>query len=113
MIKSVKMMAFGLIVSGSLAGCAQQPERIAAIEVSGTPYKGFSCKQLAAEHLKISQELQAASAAQKRAASGDAWGVFLLGLPLSSMSGNDKEATIAVAKGRINELDRVQLARGC
>ena len=104
-----------LIVLGTvlLAACAQQPDKISAIPVSGDPYRGFSCKQLKAEHLKTSQELEAASADQKRAASGDALGVFLLGLPVSSMSGNDKEAAIAVAKGRVNELDAKMLAKGC
>lgn len=109
-MKKVVLGAFGAL---SLVACAQQPERIAPIAVSGAPYKSFSCKQLGAEHLKISQELTAASADQKRAANGDAWGVFLLGLPISSMSGNDKEAIIAVAKGRVDEIDRMKLARGC
>ncbi|WVX50328.1 hypothetical protein ROLI_034250 [Roseobacter fucihabitans] len=105
------ILHFGLAVL--VAGCAQQPERIAAIDVAGMPYRGFSCKQLDAEHLKVTQDLAATSAAQKRAANGDAWGVFLLGLPLSSMSGNDKEAVVAVAKGRINELDRMLLDGNC
>lgn len=96
-----------------LSACAQQPDKISAIEVAGDPYRGYSCKQLKAEHLKISQELEAASADQKRAASGDAWGVFLLGLPVSSMSGNDKEAAIGVAKGRLNSLDQKMLERNC
>ena len=103
------ILAFGLL----LAACAQQPDKISAIEVSGDPYRGFSCKKLKAEHLKISQELESASADQKRAANGDAWGVFLLGLPVSSMSGADKEAAIAVAKGRLNELDNKMLERNC
>lgn len=102
-----------LIAALLLSACAKQPDKIAAIEVSGDPYRGYSCKQLKSEHLKISQELEAASADQKRAAEGDALGVFLLGLPVSSMSGSDKEATIAVAKGRINELDRKMLDRNC
>lgn len=107
------MKKFILLGAIALSACAQQPDRIAAIEVSGDPYRGYSCKQLKTEHLKISQELEAASAEQKKAANGDAVGVFLLGLPVSSMSGNDKEAQIAVAKGRINELDRRLLARNC
>lgn len=102
-----------LLAALAVSACAQQPERIAAIEVSGDPYRGYSCKQLNAEHLKISQELEAASADQKKAANSDAVGVFLLGLPVSSMSGNDKEAQIAVAKGRLNELDKKKLERNC
>lgn len=104
-----------LLVLAALAaaGCAQQPDRISAVDVAGDPYRGFSCSQLKAEHLKVTQNLEAASADQKKAADGDVLGVFLLGLPVSSMSGNDKEATIAIAKGRINELDRKILARKC
>jgi hypothetical protein len=56
--------------------------------------------------MKISQDLANLSARQKSAASGDAWGVVLLGLPLSSMSGGDQEALIAVAKGKVQALDR-------
>lgn len=107
------MKRIALIAFATLTACAQQPDRIAAIEVAGDPYRGYSCSQLSAEKLKISQELEAASADQKKAANGDAWGVFLLGLPVSSMSGNDKEAAIAVAKGRVNELDQKLLERGC
>ncbi|MDE4130873.1 hypothetical protein PXK18_19730 [Phaeobacter gallaeciensis] len=53
------------------------------------------------------------SADQKRAANSDALGVFLLGLPLSSMSGNDKEALISVAKGRVDAINTVQASKGC
>lgn len=102
-----------VLVALLLSACAQQPDQISAIEVSGDPYRGFSCSQLKAEHLKISQELDAASADQKRAANGDAWGVLLLGLPVSSLSGSDKEAAIAVAKGRLNSLDRKMLQKNC
>lgn len=102
-----------LISALFLSACAQQPDKISAIDVAGDPYRGYSCKQLKAEHLKISQELESASADQKRAASGDAWGVFLLGLPVSSMSGNDKEAAIGVAKGRLNSLDQKMLEKNC
>lgn len=107
------MKKTAILLALFVAACAQQPDKISAIAVSGDPYRGFSCKQINAEHLKISQELEAASADQKRAANGDAWGVFLLGLPVSSMSGADKEAAIAVAKGRLNELDRKRLEKNC
>ncbi|PVA06104.1 hypothetical protein [Thalassorhabdomicrobium marinisediminis] len=97
----------------TLAACAKQPENIAAIPVSGNPYGSYSCSQLAAERLQITQQLAGVEAEQRSAANSDAIGVFLIGLPVSSMSGNDKEAAIGVARGRINEIDRVKLARGC
>jgi hypothetical protein len=71
------------------------------------------CFVEACAKLKITQDLENLSAAQKNAASGDAMGVFLLGLPLSSMSGNDKEALIAVAKGKIQAIDRLSVAKHC
>jgi hypothetical protein len=96
-----------------VAACAKSPENIAAVEIGSDAYSRHSCTQLKAEKLKITQDLENLSAAQKNAASGDAMGVFLLGLPLSSMSGNDKEALIAVAKGKIQAIDRLSVAKHC
>ncbi|WP_041670559.1 hypothetical protein [Cereibacter sphaeroides] len=96
-----------------LAACAKQPDRIAAVEVGGDNYSRHNCRQLASERLAISQDLANLSAKQKSAANGDAWGVFLLGLPLSSMSGGDQEAMIAIAKGKIQAIDRQVVAKGC
>lgn len=96
-----------------LSACAKQPDQIAAVEVGADSYSRYSCKQLVSEKTKISQELENLSARQKSAASGDAWGVFLLGLPLSSMSGGDQEALIAVAKGKVQAIDRQIVAKGC
>ncbi|MBT8474287.1 MAG: hypothetical protein KJO78_02335, partial [Alphaproteobacteria bacterium] len=81
--------------------------------ISNQTYSSFSSKQLTAEKLKNTQALDNLSAAQNQAASSDAWGVFLLGLPISSMSGNDKEAAISIAKGNIQAIDRVRVAKGC
>lgn len=96
-----------------VTACAKQPENIAAVPMDTASYAGKSCRSLAAEEAKITAELNALSAAQKNAASSDALGVFLLGLPLGSMSGNDKEALIAVAKGRVDAINKVQASKGC
>ncbi len=95
-----------------ISACAKDPEQIAAVDV-GADYSRFSCKQLVTEKTKITQDLANLSAKQKSAANGDAWGVFLLGLPLSSMSGGDQEALIAVAKGKVQAIDRQIVAKGC
>ncbi len=104
-------IALGLLVA--LAACAKSPDEIAAIQVAGDPYSQYSCQQLKQERLNVAQQLEVASAQQENAAAGDAMGVFLLGLPLSSMSGGDKEALIGVAKGRIQALDRRLVAKSC
>ncbi|PJE32660.1 hypothetical protein PSM7751_01419 [Pseudooceanicola marinus] len=97
----------------AVAACAKKPDQIAAVELPDDTYRAASCRSLAAEKLKISQELANLSAKQQTAANGDAWGVFLLGLPVSSMSGNDQETMIAVAKGKIQSIERTQTAKGC
>lgn len=96
-----------------ISACAKKPDQIAAVDIGTDAYARYSCTQLVSEKTKISQELENLSAKQKSAASGDAWGVFLLGLPLSSMSGGDQEALIAVAKGKVQALDRQIVAKGC
>lgn len=96
-----------------LGACAKSPDQIAAVEVGVDAYSRYSCSQLATEKVSISQDLENLSAKQKSAASGDAVGVFLLGMPLSSMSGNDQEATIAIAKGKVQAIDRQRNAKGC
>lgn len=97
----------------TLVACAKRPEEIAAVPMDTAAYSGMSCRQLAQEETRIRGELDALSAAQNSAATSDAMGVFLLGIPWSSMSGNDKEALIAVAKGRLNAIDMVQVSKNC
>ncbi|QXT39425.1 hypothetical protein [Gymnodinialimonas ceratoperidinii] len=93
--------------------CAQRPENIAAADIGPNPYTGYNCSQLAAEELSITQELANLSADQNRAANGDAFGVFLLGLPVSSMTGADQETNIAIARGRLQAIDETQLTLRC
>ena len=97
----------------TMSACAKKPDQIAAIQMDDSTYSRLSCKQLAREETKIRNDLDSLSADQNSAASKDAWGVFLLGLPLSSMSGGDKEALIAVAKGKLNAIDLVQVDKNC
>lgn len=96
-----------------LSACAQQPENISAVPVPGDPYARFSCSQLNEEQLKVSQELANFEAEQRKAVNADAVGVLLLGLPLSSMSGGDKETAIAVAKGQTQEIERQKQRKNC
>ena len=78
-----------------------------------TTYARQNCTQLGKQELYQEQLLAALSADQKKAQSGDAWGVFLLGLPITSMSGNDKETQIAVTTGRLDAIERLKSAEKC
>ena len=102
-----------ILLCAVVSACAKQPENIAAIPMDTVIYERMSCRSLAAEEAKTTAELNALSAAQKNAADSDALGVFLLGIPWASMSGNDKEALIAVAKGRVDAINTVQASKGC
>lgn len=106
-------VAAPILLFAVVSACAKQPENIAAVPMDTASYERMSCRSLAAEEAKITAELNALSAAQKSAANSDALGVFLLGIPWSSMSGNDKEALIAVAKGRVDAINTVQASKGC
>lgn len=71
-----------------LAGCATPPDRIA-----GVPNQG-QCTAADRERLAILYSKQ------NKAATNDALGVFLIGLPIASMGGADNETEIAILKGR-------------
>lgn len=79
-----KVAAVALLVSS----CAAHPDRIKPAAYSGAPCTAADRTRLA--------EL---SAEQKRASSSDAMGVFLIGLPVGSMSGKNHHAEIARLKG--------------
>lgn len=111
----IALRALGvLVISGTLvSACATRPENIAAVPMDTASYEKMSCRQLSTEEAKITSELNALSADQNKAADSDALGVFLLGVPWSSMSGNDKETLIAVAKGRLDAINTVEASKGC
>lgn len=71
-----------------LSSCAKPPERIAGVPNAGP------CTQADRERLAL------ISNKQSQAATGDALGVFLIGVPVSSLSGADNETEIAILKGR-------------
>lgn len=79
----------------ALAACAPRPDAIAPIAVP-VP-SGCSHAALAQER----QNLSALSAQQNSAATNDAIGVFLFGVPMSSLAGGDIQGQIAVSKGKV------------
>jgi hypothetical protein len=101
------------LVAVLLAACAPAPENVAAVPQSTAEFSGLSCRALASKRVEVSQVVEATSVKQKNASESDALGVFLLGLPLASMSGGDSETALAVAKGRLNAIDTVRASKGC
>lgn len=59
------------------------------------------------------QNLTTLSSAQNDAATGDAFSVFLIGVPLANVADGDKEGLIAVSKGKVQALERAKLSKKC
>lgn len=67
----------------------------------GDTYRGISCSRAAELYKQESAKVPSLVAAQKQAVTGDAVGVFLIGVPMSSLSGGDLEGEIAATKGKL------------
>lgn len=88
----------------TLSACAQSPASIAPVSM-GNAYDGLHC-QAAASALKSEREtLAALESKQRSAVTGDAVGVFLVGIPLSSLTGGDQAGHIATSKGKVLALE--------
>jgi hypothetical protein len=107
-----KMIAAG-VSAALLAACATPPEKIAAASIPTGSYATLDCAALAAEQAKNETELAAVSKQQNEAVMGDAVGVFLIGVPMTSAMGGDKETEVAVAKGKIEGVKAERIRKGC
>ncbi|MBB4193364.1 hypothetical protein GGE45_003059 [Rhizobium aethiopicum] len=50
---------------------------------------------------------------QISAANGDAFGVFLVGVPIGRVAGGDKEGEIAASKGKVSAMQSAGMSKGC
>lgn len=96
-----------------VAACARNPESIAPTTMPTNAYSNLSCERLAAELQNSQAELDQAEADQRQAVMGDAAGVFLVGVPVSSLTGADKEGTVAQKKGEVPAIESAQQNQGC
>lgn len=88
----------------ALAACAPGPDAIQPVSM-GSAYVGITCQQAVIERNAAAQSLEALSAAQRGAQAGDAIGVLLIGVPMSSLTGGNKAGEIGAAKGKLAALD--------
>jgi len=101
------------VIGVGLTACAKRPGAIVATNVPVSAYVNESCQQLAQDLINEKNNLAALSKQQNSAATGDAVGVFMLGVPASSLLGGDKEGDIAVAKGKVNAMELAIKQKGC
>lgn len=102
-----------LYAAFALAGCAKGPDAVVPVAVPLAAYENLDCHQLAAEYLAEAEREAALRQAQQNAAAGDAIGVFLILVPVSSVFGGNKEGELAIAKGKVQAIESALLARGC
>lgn len=110
MRRTIYLASLAMLVT---AGCAKNPDAIAAISMPVNAYSGLTCGQLESEFQRSNSALQSRSAEQRSAATGDAVGVFLIGVPMSSLTGGDKEGLIAQHKGEVLAIQASQRQNGC
>ncbi|WP_148043726.1 hypothetical protein [Paracoccus methylarcula] len=96
-----------------LAACAKTPENISGIDLGDGGYSGYSCGQLQQEYVNLGHKLSNLYNEQRSAQTGDTLGVILIGVPMSSVGGGDKETEIAVVKGKIQSAEKVAIAKRC
>jgi len=107
-MKKYTIILLCLIVSG----CASRPDNIVAAHVPHERYAGNTCDQLIVDMDQAKNGLHAASESQNSKADFDAFGVFLLGLPFSQLSG-DHQSDIATYKGKIIAIESAQAMKKC
>jgi hypothetical protein len=106
-------LIFCAVVLVALGGCAKRPSAIVPVDIPMAAYTNLSCEQLAQEQVKEQTSLAAVSKAQNDAANGDAFGVFLIGIPVGSVVGADKEGDVAVSKGKVQAIQSAMMSKGC
>lgn len=100
----------GLLAATS---CAKRPDAIVPADIPMAAYTGSACPELARELVREQENLAVLSKAQNQAATGDAVGVFLIGVPASSTFGGDKEGQVAVSKGKVQAIQSAMRSKSC
>jgi hypothetical protein len=108
-MKRNAIVILGVLVSG----CATPPDKIKPIDMPADAYMTKSCSDLKAERASTNTKLEVSTGMQKSAANSDAMGVFLVGLPVSSMVQGDRGSEVAVYKGQMIAIDRAIKSKGC
>lgn len=111
-MKQGKLFAVAAAVI-TIAGCAKRADSVVPVSIPIAAYSGFECPELTQEYLREYNQLNHLARAQNQAATGDAIGVFLLGVPTASVTGHDKEGDLAVAKGKVLSIESALKSKSC
>lgn len=108
-----RTLAAAALVALTASACAKRPDAITPATIPMDAYTAMGCTELNTMLAAEEGNLRSLSSQQNNAATGDAVGVFLIGVPLSSATGGDKEGDIAVSKGKIEAMRAAKLRNQC
>jgi starvation-inducible outer membrane lipoprotein len=109
----MKIVAIAVLAAVSLAACASTPESIAPAYVSEMTYQNWTCDQLSEEMGRLNGAYANVADQQHKARNNDTVGVILLGLPVSSLSGQNVSAQVATVKGNQVAVERSATLKNC
>jgi hypothetical protein len=109
----IAQAAYVIIAISLLAACAKSPDSIAPSYVSEVGFQNWNCTQLGEESARLSSALAQASTQQENARTNDTVGVLLIGLPVSSLSGDNIAPEIARLKGETEAVRKVSIQKNC
>ena len=108
-----KYLVLSVCAAVTMSACAKRPGAITATNIPASAYSNMDCQTLATTLTNEKNTLAILSKSQNSAATADAVGVFLVGIPAASLTGGDQEGDIAVSKGKIVALEATQQGKGC
>ncbi len=106
-----RLSVIALVIA--VAACAKSPESISPSYISEMHYRGWTCDQLGQEEVRLIQALAVASQQQEKARSNDIVGVIFIGLPVSSLSGDNIAPEIGRLKGEHEAVSRALILKKC
>ena len=111
----MKRTLYGIIILALISvfsGCAKRPESISASHISFERYSDKTCVELNTVMADTREKLNHVSDLQNSKATGDAWGVLLVLVPVSQMTG-DYEGEVSQLKGEVNAIETSQIKNKC
>jgi hypothetical protein len=96
-----------------IAGCARQPDQIAASPVATDRYLQMSCAELLANSSAKKIEQAHLEQVQHEAAEHDKAAMGVIHIPVASMAGKDREEEVARGKGELQAFDAAIQSKGC
>lgn len=95
------------------AGCAKRPDEIVATPVAVDPYMQMACPELVSLRARKQVEQAGLEKAQFDASEHDKAAMYVIHVPVASMSGRDREADVARGKGELQAIDAAIQSKGC